>query len=385
MKKLLFTYDDQQRISSVTQGERSYFYKYNANGEIDSITNPLLKSEKLKYNADGLPVTRITPDTYYIFTTYDENGNVATIKPPGREAYTFEYNAVNLPIKLIAPLIGSQHYVTQYDYNLDRQLELTTFPDGRTIDYVYEEKSERLSKIMTPRGEISYIYSAITNQPEIVATSQGEKITYIYDGNLLKEEKWTGVIQGTVNNEYSNDFQRISSGVNETPIVYFSYDQDGFLTKGGELSLTLDTNTGSVVGTTIGNLNTALTYNDFGELANDKVELNGNVLYETSYTRDKLGRVSQKIETVGGQTSTYQYHYDSGNRLKRVYVNNSKTEDIFYDSNGNRTSYKVGSTYYNASFDEQDRLTRYAGSLYHYSPNGDLKSKTTKENLTTHY
>ncbi|MGK5094538.1 RHS repeat-associated core domain-containing protein, partial [Deltaproteobacteria bacterium TL4] len=42
-------------------------------------------------------------------------------------------------------------------------------------------------------------------------------------------------------------------------------------------------------------------------------------------------------------------------------------------------------TYYNASFDEQDRLTRYAGSLYHYSPNGDLKSKTTKENLTTHY
>ncbi|MGK5093028.1 RHS repeat-associated core domain-containing protein [Deltaproteobacteria bacterium TL4] len=385
MKKEIIEYDQQQRIRNITRGDRTYFFKYSANGEVESVTNPLLQTNKIKYNANGLPVSRITPDLYFIQTTYDRNGNVSTIQPPGRTPYTFEYNAVNLPIKFMAPAIGTQQFVTQYDYNLDRQLELITFPDGKTMDYVFEKQSGRLLKLITPRREVTYAYLGTTEQVETITTSESDKLTYRYDGNLLKEEQWLGVISGKVNLEYNNDFQVISRSVNGGSQISFTYDKDGLLTNAGLLTLSLDSNTGAVNGTTLGQINSVISYNEFGELAHNRVESYGSVLYETSYLHDKLGRITQKTETLGGQAITYKYEYDAGNRIKNVYENELKTEQITYDSNGNRSNYKIGSKYFNSTFDKQDRLTWYAGGTYQYTLNGDLKRKTTKENLTTQY
>ncbi|MGK5092044.1 RHS repeat-associated core domain-containing protein [Deltaproteobacteria bacterium TL4] len=385
LKKVLYAYDEQQRVKNVTQGDRTYHFIYNANGEIESVVDPLLRVNKLKYDANGLPVIRITPDLYTIQTSYDGNDNIKTIQPPGRDPYSFEYNSVNLPTKFFAPAIGIQQYVTQYAYNLDRQPEFMTFPDGRTLDYVYDSESANLSKLITPRGEISYTYFLSTSQPQTITTSDGANLSYLYDGDLLKEEQWTGVISGKVNLEYNNDFQITSRKVNGSSQISFTYDKDGIITNAGLLTLTLDSNTGALSGTTLGQINTVHFYNDFGELAEYRVESEGNILYQISYLYDKLGQVSQKTESINGEVITHKYEYDAGNRIKNVYENDIKTEQITYDSNGNRSNYKVGSKYFNSTFDKQDRLTWYAGGTYQYTLNGDLKRKTTKENLTTQY
>ena len=52
--------------------------------------------------------------------------------------------------------------------------------------------------------------------------------------------------------------------------------------------------------------------------------------------QDDNGQITQKIETVGGISSTYDYTYDSIGRLLSVTKNSSLVEEYEYDLNGTR-------------------------------------------------
>lgn len=80
-----------------------------------------------------------------------------------------------------------------------------------------------------------------------------------------------------------------------------------------------------------------------------------------------LGRITQKVETVLGVTDTYDYVYDSADRLARVDRNGVTVESYAYGQNGNR----LGGTY-----DNQDRLLSTATASYTYTANGELATKT---------
>ena len=101
-----------------------------------------------------------------------------------------------------------------------------------------------------------------------------------------------------------------------------------------------------------------------------------NTLYQANYSRDKLGRTTQKIETVEGQKTTSDYIYDIVGRLVTA-TNNGVTTTYHYDKNGNRTSKVQGVSTISGSYDEQDRLLSYGDNSYSYNANGDLLSKTS--------
>ena len=101
-----------------------------------------------------------------------------------------------------------------------------------------------------------------------------------------------------------------------------------------------------------------------------------NTLYQANYSRDKLGRTTQKIETVEGQKTTSDYIYDIVGRLVTA-TNNGVTTTYHYDKNGNRTSKVQGVSTISGSYDEQDRLLSYGDNSYSYNTNGDLLSKTS--------
>ena len=99
----------------------------------------------------------------------------------------------------------------------------------------------------------------------------------------------------------------------------------------------------------------------------------GGDLYSVAYTRDKLGRVTEKTEVVQGATTVYGYTYDPAGRLSEVAENGTTTSTYTYDQNSNRTHINgilVG------EYDEQDRLVSYEGTTYSYTQNGELESKT---------
>ncbi len=101
----------------------------------------------------------------------------------------------------------------------------------------------------------------------------------------------------------------------------------------------------------------------------------GGAWYSASYSRDALGRITQKQETIEGVTTTYDYAYDLAGRLIEVKTDGVTSQTYSYDANGNRD---VG------TYDAQDRLLTYQGNSYSYTENGELQSKTTSEGTTTY-
>ncbi|MES9894740.1 MAG: RHS repeat-associated core domain-containing protein [Candidatus Thiodiazotropha endolucinida] len=102
-------------------------------------------------------------------------------------------------------------------------------------------------------------------------------------------------------------------------------------------------------------------------------------LFGISYTRDKLGRITEKVETIEGETTTYAYGYDLVGRLETVSEDGVETVRYEYDNNGNRTH--VDGTLV-ATYDEQDRLLTYMDLTYSYTDNGELSEKIESGDTT---
>ena len=166
--------------------------------------------------------------------------------------------------------------------------------------------------------------------------------------------------------------------------VTFEYDADGLLTRAGELNLTRDPAHGLIARTDVAGITGTQRHNDFGELAEREFLVNGGELYGTTYTRDALGRIIEKTETVDGTAITETYTYDETGRLTEVHRNGTLAHRYTYDANGNRTRHDSAAGITTADYDAQDRLTRYGDQTYSYNAAGDLTEKTAPEGTTTY-
>lgn len=129
-----------------------------------------------------------------------------------------------------------------------------------------------------------------------------------------------------------------------------------------------------------------LAYDPMGELSSQSAAIGGTPVYEVTYGRDASGRITSKSETILGTTKLYEYGYDERGRLADVSTNGQATAHYDYDANGNRIGGFNLHGAIAASYDEQDRLTRYtAGPLtadYAYTVNGELESRTVGNDVT---
>ena len=64
-------------------------------------------------------------------------------------------------------------------------------------------------------------------------------------------ESWSGAVSGAVSRSYDNDFRTSSISVDAAEPVGFQYDDDGLVTKGGDLTLVRDPQTGRRVTLTV--------------------------------------------------------------------------------------------------------------------------------------
>ena len=176
-----------------------------------------------------------------------------------------------------------------------------------------------------------------------------------------------------------NNFRVASRTVGATPIAY-TYDNDGLLTGSGAETLTRDPLNGLLTGTTLAGVTTTNGYNEFGEIS----AFSSSAPFGVSYTRDKLGRITQKVETIQAVTTTIDYVYDTAGRLTGVSENGVATSVYGYDSNGNRVNgyNKAGGIL--AYYDAQDRLTSWNGTNYTYTANGELDTKVSAAGTTSY-
>jgi RHS repeat-associated protein len=374
-----YGYDALGRLSTITQGTgaaaRTSTLGYNSKNELTSVQDPLLRTVGFAYDLAGRITTQTLPDTRTIGYAYDANGNVTAITPPGRPAHAFSYTAVDLEQDYVPPDLGFSPRNTLYTYNLDRQLTLVTRPDNQTIQLGYDTGG-RLSTLTLPGPQtITYAYDPTKGTLSSI-TAPNSTLSYTYDGSLLKQTTWSGTVGGSVSRNYDNNFRITSQSVNGANTITFGYDNDSLLTSAGNLTLTRSAQNGLITVSTLGAVTDTRGYSTFGELSGYTANVSGSPVFSVTYTRDKLGRITQKVETIGGVTDTYDYTYDTAGRLTDATKNSTVIAHYTYDTNGNRLSLTDTTGTVNGTYDAQDRLTQYGNLQYTYTTNGELTTKT---------
>ena len=255
-----FSYDPRGRLFSAAVGsgvqERRSIFTYNPSGYLETITDPLHRTVRFTYDQAGRVISQLLPDNRMIGFSYDANGNLTSVTPPGRPQHAFDYTEVDLTKTYTPPNVGAGSDVTNYTYNTERRPTRILRPDGQAIDFNYDSAG-RLSNLNLPGEQFDYTYHAVSGNLSSILTSNGETLTYGYDGFLPVHVGWTGPISGSVDRTYDNDFRVRSQTINGSASFNFSYDPDSLLIQAGALSVSHDSQNGLITGTTLGNVSDA--------------------------------------------------------------------------------------------------------------------------------
>lgn len=382
-------YDADGRISQVKQDTRhENNFVYNSDGTLQLSRDPLGRETSYTYDLAGRVLTVTYPDAGVLVYTYDVNGNVTGVTPPTKPIHNFDFNLFELPSEYKPPMIGFTPKDTSYAYNLDKQLTLITRPTGQTAAYAYDATTGNLSTITTAEGTYatSY-YSAGSDKSKLqnFGSPYGIKSVYVWTGPYVSREEqrkrsdnnFIGAVDWYFN-EDNLPSSRVSTVGASTNSIDYTYNDDLQPVTVGDLSLTYTYPSGRLWKTAIGQISDERTYDDFGALASysssftDPVTSVVKALYSYSLTRDALGRISQKVETIGGKTVTYDYDYDVNGRLTESRRNTIVDAHFDYDENGNRITGMSNGGPFTGIYDDQDRLQSLAGKVYTYNKNGDL-------------
>jgi YD repeat-containing protein len=203
----------------------------------------------------------------------------------------------------------------------------------------YDAVKGRLNSVDFSARTNTSRYSASTGQLASITAPDGV-LGYTWDGPLLTSQTWSGgLVAGTVSRTtYDANFW-LKTETYGGQTVNYNYDNDGLLTAAGSLTIARDAASGFVSGTTLGSLTDTHAYNSYGEEQSYTASFGGTQLYSVDYgTRDGLGRIASKTETVQGVTHVYGYSYDAQGRLTDVSTDGNPTSHYDYDANGNRLS-----------------------------------------------
>jgi RHS repeat-associated protein len=253
------------------------------------------------------------------------------------------------------------------------------------LDVGHDDAGRRSSDVSS-QGTLTRGYHPVSGKLETLSGPAGVTLTLGYDGHLLTDVTWSGAVSGALHRVFDNDLRIDTETINGASPVHYDHDADGLLTGAGGLVLTRDPQNGRLTGTTLGTVTETVTYNNFGEIEDRLVQAGTTTLLSLHYERDALGRISEKTETILGETHAETYFYDAAGRLTDVFRDGVLATHYEVDANGNRLSRTTASESEGASHDDQDRLLTYGTKSYTYRDSGELLSRTdTATGATTLY
>jgi|GEM_PF-1795685 len=373
-----YGYDTRGRLTSITNNTRQTSFTYNGQGFLGSVTDPENHTTTYAYD----PVGRVTgisrPDGSSLGFADDPNGNMTVLTNPADISHLFGYNKVNLSSAYQTPLSGTYAYV----YDKDRRLVRTDFPSGYQIQNVYDKN--RLIQSQTPEGNINLTYLCGTKVGSIAKGT--ESISYTYDGKLMTSETLAGTLNQTLSYGYNIDFdlQSFTYGGNTES---YAYDDDGLLTGAGAFTISRNAGNGLPEGVAGGALDLTRSFNGYGEVAQESYRVGGQNVSSWNLTRDDSGRITRRIETVEGVTSTRDYIYDPMGRLLTVTKDGTLVEEYEYGLTGSRISETntlrgiSGKTF---AYSDGDHLLTAGDVTYQYDVDGFLYTRTQGTDVTTY-
>ncbi len=369
-----YTYDERGRLVQVTQGEgdtaRTMRMAYGTDGMLAAVTDSLGRTVGQDHDATGRLVRTTLPDGRTVRLGPTATGRLGSLTPPGRPAHTFDYTGFNGLSRYTPPPAGGEAGSASYEYDADRRLAKATRLGGQVLQFTYDAGG-RPSQDLSPEGSLGYSWNA-SGLLAGLTDSSGGSLSYSYDGGLPLQVTAAGAVSGTVSVTYDQDLRVRAQTVSGTPTLALDYDPDGLLIQAGELALTPEAASGRLAGTSLRGIGDSWTYDEHGDPASYSVP----GLLELSWVHDAAGRVTERTETVQGETHTWRYGYDLDGRLEEVDRDGSSWARYTFDSNDNRLSRTDSEGTETGTFDDRDRVLTYGGATYTWKPDGSLKSRS---------
>ncbi|HKF83165.1 MAG TPA: DUF6531 domain-containing protein [Solirubrobacterales bacterium] len=343
-------------------------FKYAANGDLQSVTDPLGRETKFEYETYGNRKAEINPAGDKITWAYNKNGEqLAEVSPRGNEegakAEEFETkterDAQGRPIKSTDPL-GRE---TKFAYDKNGDLESVTNALGQTINYTYNADNEE-TKIEKPNGNtIEFAYGSMG---EVKSRTNGNGSTTKYEHDVLAQLAETiDPLERKTKREYdaAGNLKKTEDALGRT--ISYTYD-----------------NADRVKEVNYSEASTAdVTY---------KYDKNSNIVEMTDGTGtttkvyDQLGRLT---EVKNGKSEIVKYAYDLGNQQTELVYPNGETVKRAFDKAGRLekvTDWLGKETTFAYSRDSQQKAITFPSATtnvdeYVYNRAGEITSVSMKK------
>ncbi len=369
-------YDSRGRPSSLSVGTgndaRITTWDYDALDRVVQLTDPSGESITFDHNAINEITTVSLPDQSEILFTYNPAADLISLQPGGQPAHQFGRTSLGMESSYTPPLVGSTPASAYLTYDLDGRLTQAQRLDGSSISYT-RDSAGRLSSIVGPQVQRTLTFGSDGHIASITS-STGVNLTIAHDGKLAIGETWSGTVSGSIARSFDANFRVASTSVNGAGTAACAYDPDGLITQAGSLTFARDPQGGSLLGTSQGAVTHEFTYNAFAERVSITATALGQAIYSESMTRDRLGRIVTRDQTILGDDHSFGYQYDSRRRLAHVQRDGASI-DYTYDANGNRLTRTADGNTATSTYDARDRELTRGPLQFSYNGNGELSSR----------
>ena len=345
--KKTYTYNQEQQITSRTDGEKIINYNYNNNGLLEQI---IQGDKKYKFIYDeflNAKQVKVGENTTLITNNYEaHNGNLKSIKYGNNHEISYEYDSFD---RITKENTMNDSYQLKYGNNGD----LLKVISNNNVERYYYDLGQRLNEYKNNEFNVKYKYN---ENNDIV------KIDYcLYDisTNIENEIDDMGAITQTSfeNNKVNYNFDslgRISNSIiNDNFTTKFSY-----LTKGKRTSSVIKS---------LENDNDKYSY-EYDKL-NNVTHIYHNGILENQYYYNRYNELVKEDNYL--LSKTIKYIYDQyGNILSKKYYELKSEQLIKEDVYGYENN------------DWVDQLTNYNNEVITYDEIGNMLSYGEKYNLT---
>ena len=418
--QISYAYDDQNRVTEITQGGQKTKVSYQVNSDESTTTsvtdaNGHVKQETASASGSVTTTSDLGDGSESITTkyTYDDRGNKISEVYANGAKKTYEYNSRNLVTKTQSyDKEGTKTLISRYRYDdYGQLLEMTDYRVSsetetayRYTEYTYDQGGRitafaEISQNTQPTADdikahqIRYTYNEDGNLSKVSypTTKDGiQSLSYIYD-----ENGWLQEIKGEL---YSK------GQTTEKVLRSYTYDAYGKVKEIKDYRNLLKDSDQAVQKVYI--------YDNFDrvkEMIYTDLET-GKVMESYQYSYDKNSNITKKTqvnnypkEDANKVNETKSYTYDTLGRLTKTVTidhnKNDKTKTVTYtyDNVGNRLKEDDGTTTISYTYNGLDQLktsTKEKGTAveevrqYDYDMNGnqtDVKNTKTGENQTYVY
>ena len=416
--QISYAYDDQNRVTEITQGGQKTKVSYQVNSDGSTTTsvtdaNGHVKQETASASGSVTTTSDLGDGSESITTkyTYDDRGNKLSEVYANGAKKTYEYNNRNLVTKTQSyDKEGTKTLTSRYRYDDKGQLsEMTDYSVSsetetayRYTEYSYDTRGRittfaEISQNAQPTADdikahqIRYIYNENGNLSKVSypTTKDGiQSLSYIYD-----ENGWLQEIKGELHSK---------GQTTEKVLRSYSYDAYGKVKEIKDYRNRLKNGAQAV--------QKIYTYDSFDrvkEMTYTDLET-GKVMESYRYSYDKNSNITEKTEVNNYPkeekdkvNETKAYTYDALGRLTKTVTTDHKNDDrtktvtYTYDKAGNRTKEDDGTTQTAYTYNGLDQLqtaTKEKGTAvdevrqYSYDANGNQTDvKNTKTGQTESY